>query len=1004
MQLRPQTSLKRTVTFLAGALALFAQSARYAHAQAAAASPPAATTPDSSVTLSPFEVRTDKDNGYAASSSLAGSRFNTPLKDIASPISVMTKEFLEDIGMVDLNQALEYGLNTQTDIDPTGNGRVGANAVSYKTRGIGGGGRARNYFSTGQNVDFYNTERLDFSRGPNSILFGLGSPAGIINSSTKFARFGRDSKEVTTRIGSYDDYRITLDINESINRRLALRANVLWEDTKGYREFEFEKKKGLAMASTWRPFEKTQLRIEAENIDRDQNRARPFAPVDLYSVWRNAGSPGSGSATTWGTAAAGTSATTNMLVLNSGPLAGQVFWNTAAQGFRTSNGPATVAGLNTANFVLDWNLAPRNSNFAGPGARINSRANIGGLYLEQQIGDDLVIEIAGSTEYEKATQIGYVNFGQIGIRYDTNAFLPQYSSAGVFTGTVPNPNFGKMFLSALGSTGNNSHVFRQSYRAEGRATVGYKLDFAKVLSGNNRLGSWLGRHQLGYLYSDQYRDGDSRTQRRVNVSPLRAGGPTSNFFIAQNHVVEGSYIDPFSPNRADRGFLDMDQFTVPNQTIRGNNAFAVQSELRNVAWTWSKTAQLTHMFASQSYFWHDRIVGLFGWRRDTSKSYGSTQTADPITGDVYGFTRDSRPSGISALNPDGKTQGDTFTRGVVFHAWPGLLSLYYNQASNFVGNATAEVFGVRNNQISVGNREGRGEDGGVKLDLFGGRVSARIGLFKTDDTNQGVAFNGVYPTYINGIADAIFTASRVTTGAPVVVGGTTDIVQRDVRDFKSKGLEMEITANPTRQLRLTANVSQTKAINSNLFPFVRAYIAANRAQWAQNSTAPINQASFAGTASTIGGVLAQLDAQLVADLASDGQRPIRDREWAGNAFANYTFANTTFLKGWGVGAGLQYRGPSLLAYRVYTDGKPAFTPVYTSLNALVTYRTRLSTKLNLKLQLNVQNLLNDLTPQALAGGQPPNLATNTLPLIDGVAYTVQLPEPRTYALTATLEF
>jgi iron complex outermembrane receptor protein len=985
-------------------IAVFLSFCTLAPAAAQTATPPPATpAPEDTIVLSPFEVRTDKDQGYVATSSLAGSRFNTSLNDIASPISVMTKEFLNDIGFVDVNQALEYGVNTLDEIDSTGNGRVGANAVTFKVRGIAGGGRARNYFGTGQNVDFYNTERLDFSRGPNSVLFGLGSPAGIINSSTKFARIGRDIREVTARIGSYDDYRVTLDVNEGISKKLAFRANLLWEDTKGYREFEFEKKKGLALAGTWRPFGKTQVKFEAEKIDRDQNRARPWAPVDLYSVWRTAGSLGAGSATTWGNAVAGTGGTTNMLVLNSGPLAGQVFWNTTAQGFRTSNGPNTITGLNTPPNVVDFSLLPRNANFAGPGPRIDQDTTVGSIYLEQQIGENLNIEIAGSTEYQKSTQIGYVNFAQIGVRYDANAFLPQYNSAGAYTGTVPNPNFGKMFLSALGSTGNNSHIFRKSYRAEARVTVGYNLDFTKVLSGSARLGQLLGHHRLGYLHTQQGSDGDSRTQRRVNVSPLRAGGPTSNYFIAQNHVVVGSYIDPFSGNVAERGFLDPDRFEIPNQAIRGNNAFAIQSELRNVAWNWSEAKQQAHMVATQSYFWRDRIVALFGWRRDTSKSFGSTQVAHPITGEVSGYLRNATPNGVTVLSPDGKTKGDTFTRGVVFHAWPGLLSLYYNQATNFQGNATGEVFGERNNLQSIGNREGRGEDGGLKLDLFRGRVSARVGVFQTEDSNQGVAYNGVYPTYINGILDAVFTASGAP-GAPKVVGGTTDLAQRDIRDFSSKGIEVEVTANPIRQLRLTANLSRTQAVNKNLFPYVRAYVAANRAAWALRSSAPINQPAFPGTAATVGGVLAQIDAQIQADLASDGQRPIRDRELTGNAFANYTFANEGFLKGWGVGAGLQYRGPSLLGYRVFTDGQPAFTPALTSLNALVTYRKRLTTKLHLRLQLNIQNLLNDLEPQAVSGGQPANLATNTLPLLDGVAYNIQLPEPRRYSVSATFEF
>ena len=43
------------------------------------------------VLLSPFEVRTDKDTGYVASNTLAGSRLNTKLADTPAAISVLTR-------------------------------------------------------------------------------------------------------------------------------------------------------------------------------------------------------------------------------------------------------------------------------------------------------------------------------------------------------------------------------------------------------------------------------------------------------------------------------------------------------------------------------------------------------------------------------------------------------------------------------------------------------------------------------------------------------------------------------------------------------------------------------------------------------------------------------------------------------------------------------------------------------------------------------------------------
>src|SRR4029079_4882350 len=48
--------------------------------------------------LSPFVISDNRDSGYQATSTLAGTRLNTPIKDLAASISIYTKDFIEDIG------------------------------------------------------------------------------------------------------------------------------------------------------------------------------------------------------------------------------------------------------------------------------------------------------------------------------------------------------------------------------------------------------------------------------------------------------------------------------------------------------------------------------------------------------------------------------------------------------------------------------------------------------------------------------------------------------------------------------------------------------------------------------------------------------------------------------------------------------------------------------------------------------------------------------------------
>ncbi|MEY4006987.1 MAG: hypothetical protein RLZZ221_3083, partial [Verrucomicrobiota bacterium] len=212
-----------------------------------------ASAAEPTVTLSPFEVRTDQDTGYTATNTLAGSRLNTSLRDTPAAISVFTKEFLDDIGAINVTEALEYGLNGSKDAsDYTGNA-ASSNDLIFQLRGFTGASLGRNYFAWSLSSDSYNIERLDFARGPNSILFGIGGPGGILNTSTKRALIGRDTNEVRARVGSWDDYRGTIDLGRTlVGGKLAARVNLLWQDRKGWREFDRLDRTGAALAVTYR--------------------------------------------------------------------------------------------------------------------------------------------------------------------------------------------------------------------------------------------------------------------------------------------------------------------------------------------------------------------------------------------------------------------------------------------------------------------------------------------------------------------------------------------------------------------------------------------------------------------------------------------------------------------------------------------------------------------------------------------------------------------------------
>ncbi|HEY1849136.1 MAG TPA: hypothetical protein VGG37_08010, partial [Opitutaceae bacterium] len=64
--------------------------------------------------LSPFVVDASEDKGsYHAESTLAGTRVRTDLKDVASAISVVTAQFLQDTGAKNAEDLLVYTPSTE---------------------------------------------------------------------------------------------------------------------------------------------------------------------------------------------------------------------------------------------------------------------------------------------------------------------------------------------------------------------------------------------------------------------------------------------------------------------------------------------------------------------------------------------------------------------------------------------------------------------------------------------------------------------------------------------------------------------------------------------------------------------------------------------------------------------------------------------------------------------------------------------------------------------------
>ncbi len=227
--------------------------------------------------LSPFTVDARDDTGYRANSTLAGSRLNTKLRDVGAAISVMTSELFEDTGATDSQTLLSYGLNTETS-GAQGNfagGQPGSRGQNVdlsnertnpqrgqRIRGLATADLTRNFFETDVAFDSYNTDRITVSRGPNSLLFGIGSPGGIINNATMRASLNDDFGEVSFRLGERWSHRESFNYNKVIlEDRLAVRVAGLYDRFEYQQRPTFEEKRRAYVALESILFENEQSEV-----------------------------------------------------------------------------------------------------------------------------------------------------------------------------------------------------------------------------------------------------------------------------------------------------------------------------------------------------------------------------------------------------------------------------------------------------------------------------------------------------------------------------------------------------------------------------------------------------------------------------------------------------------------------------------------------------------------------------------------------------------------------
>jgi iron complex outermembrane receptor protein len=218
------------------------------------------------IILSPFEVLEESDP-YLATNAVSGTRFNQPLKELPVPITVLTSEFISDIGALDIGDALEYsGATKNTTSISESVDSPSYNGVNVSLRGYTVDAVYRNGFRWSGNDDVLFIDRIEVIKGPSSVFAGTIGPGGTINVISKKPS-NKPEGVASVRYGTWDRLRAELfwsaPVNESKTFKYLVGVAVEEYDGSPY-DFAKSRKNVVGSAFEWRPSKKTTIAMDMQ--------------------------------------------------------------------------------------------------------------------------------------------------------------------------------------------------------------------------------------------------------------------------------------------------------------------------------------------------------------------------------------------------------------------------------------------------------------------------------------------------------------------------------------------------------------------------------------------------------------------------------------------------------------------------------------------------------------------------------------------------------------------
>jgi len=234
--------------------------------------------------LSPFIVETSAQRGYLATNSNSGTRLSEKIKDLPIPVEIITGQFIEDIGALDVKESLQFSAGLETEITSVQIGENTSNPNAFRLRGYVSEAVMRNGFRVIGATDSVNVAQVDVVRGPNALLYGIGNFGGVVNYIT--ARpMPEFRSSVALTVGSWDFLRVQARAQGPAGDKNGYAIGGFWQEGDAWYDNGDSTKKGGALLWEFRPTKKTTITFDSEYIfQRNHSAENPLGTDFLGDV------------------------------------------------------------------------------------------------------------------------------------------------------------------------------------------------------------------------------------------------------------------------------------------------------------------------------------------------------------------------------------------------------------------------------------------------------------------------------------------------------------------------------------------------------------------------------------------------------------------------------------------------------------------------------------------------------------------------------------------------